>query len=696
MIQADLTGVSQHRQAEPPRLIREVRGELDWIVMTALEKDRARRYQTTNAFAEDIQHYLENEVVSARPPSRIYKFRKLVSRHKLEFAALGIVMATLIAGLSVTTWSFGKEKRARKDAEVARGEANDQRKKAEKGEQNALNEAARSQQVTEVLKDMLNDFDPVRARGRDTTAMLRQTLDRTLKRIELELTNQPTVQADLKLTLGGVYGTLGLDDKGEPLMREALAYYRKSPADFEQKTSDALATLSLLHMRQSKFEEAEQEMRESLNWETNRSAKTTMRRVVRETWLAWAISKRGRATEAEATFRKALETGQRLVGGQSEQLLDTRAGLATALTQLNKLDDAETLLRESLSIGGKKLGADHPYVANDKFRLALVLDRKGKLAEAEDLHRQCVAIRRKMLGTDHPLFDEALTALAGVLRRAREQTEAAVVYGELLEIRRKQLGDKHSRVEESVTELARVLVGSHNEVQFEQLARDFPKTWITRSEDSARRGRWSESMAAAARFLQVQPGEYRGYYHAAPLLVQTGDRTAYEELCAKITTIFVGTTNPVTADRMAKACLILPRPGADLKVVSELASSAVAAGQKGRASQCTMALAEYRQGHWEWATHWALKAAENPSPDSRAEAYAILAMAQYHSKQTETSRASLKKCTEIVQTELPKLEDGDLGRDWRGWIIAHALQSEAKRLIEGEPSPAVRATDLPR
>jgi len=90
-----------------------------------------------------------------------------------------------------------------------------------------------------------------------------------------------------------------------------------------------------------------------------------------------------------------------------------------------------------------------------------------------------------------------------------------------------------------------------------------------------------------------------------------------------------------------------------------------------------------------------MKAAENPSPSSRAEAYAILAMAQHHCKQTEAARASLKKCTEIVQTQLSKLEDGDLGRDWRGWIFAHALQSEAKRMMDGEPSSAARPANLP-
>jgi serine/threonine protein kinase len=583
MIQADLTGVSQHRRAEPLRLIRELRGDLDWIVMTALEKDRGRRYQTANAFADDLHRYIKNETVSARPPSRVYQFQKLVSRHKLGFAALGIVMVTLLAGLTSTIWSLAKEKKARSDAELARHDADDQREKAQA-------DAARSKVVTAFLTRMLSSVDPTVAAGFDT-ALLHRILDVTVEGMEQQLTNQPVVEADLKVIIGGVFGSLGVWNKQESLLKSALALYEQSPAGAEQKIADARSALTNAQLMLSKFKEAARE-------------------------------------------------------SPSPPLLPFREALAAP-------DAGEAIARHE------------------------------------------VTIRRNILGPDHPFFDPWLQTLARLLAKHGKAEEAADAYRELLELRRKHWGDEDRRVGETVAEMAKVLTVSHNEVQFEQLAKDFPKLWITRSEDLAQRGRWSESMAAAAKFLQLQPAEYRGYYHAAPLLVQIGDRAAYEELCAKITTLFAGTTNPVTADRMAKACLILPRPGADLKVASELASVAVAGGQKDRTFECTMALLEYRQGHWGEAIDWAMKAAENPSFSSRAEAHAILAMAQHHSKQTEAARVSLKKCTEIVQTQLTKLEDGDLGRDWRGWIFAHALQSEAKRMIEGEPSPAVRPANPP-
>jgi hypothetical protein len=191
--------------------------------------------------------------------------------------------------------------------------------------------------------------------------------------------------------------------------------------------------------------------------------------------------------------------------------------------------------------------------------------------------------------------------------------------------------------------------------------------------------------------VEIQPGEPEAYNLIAPLLVQSGDRAAYEQLCEKITARFAGVTNPAIAYRMAKDCLILPRPGADLKVPGELAETAVTLGRGDSGSfpyfQSCKALAEYRQGQWEGAISWARKAAESSSPYPRGEAYAILAMAQHQLKQTDDSRAALKVCTEVVQGEMPKLDDGLLGGDWRDWIVVHALLTEAENQIEGATLP---------
>jgi serine/threonine protein kinase/Flp pilus assembly protein TadD len=661
MTAANLANVSKLHGTEPPKLIREMRGELDCIVLKALEKDRALRFQTADSFAADINRYLKNETVSARPPSSFYQFRKLLSRHKVGFAVFGIVLVTLIGGLSSTTWSLAKEKRARQDA---------------------LTEAARSKAVKEVLEKMFTGVDPAVAQGRDTS-LLRDILDKTVERMGQDLTNQPAVEADLKMTIGGVYVSLELYDKAEVLLQSALAFYRKSPGA-EENVADALSALSEEHYMQGKFDEAEKESREALAVDSSLQQKESMRRVLVETRLAWVVMDSGRPAEAEPIFRQALAMGQRLAGDDSKDVTDSRSGLAMALNNLGRLPEAESLLRRTLAVDQKIHGLEHPYVANDMYRLGFVVARQHRLEEAEAIARQCVAIRRKVLGPSQPLFDQALLALAQLLGVEGKGKESAEVYRELLEVRRKRLGDDNSDVADVVAALANTLIHNQDEVQFEELARNFPKAWIPRSEDWARHGHWSEALAAASRYAELRPDDSGAYHLMAPLLAQARDFRAYEDLCARITTRFAGATDPQTADRMAKDCLILPRPGADLSVPAKLAETAVKVVQKDDGSlpyfQSCEALAEYRLGHYGGAIKWAELAAQNPFPYSQAEALAVLSMAQGKLNQAEDARRTLAKCEAVVQKQFPPPGATDLGRDWRDWIIARGLLEEARNL----------------
>src|SRR6266851_5379216 len=147
MAVADLTTVAHQRGSEPPRLIHIVRGDLDWIVMKCLEKDRTRRYETANGLALDVQRFLENEPVSARPPSRLYRFQKLVLRNRLAFVAIAGILLSLIAGLITASWLFIKQRQAWREADAARRQAEIDKKTAE-------SETAKSQRIANFLKDM--------------------------------------------------------------------------------------------------------------------------------------------------------------------------------------------------------------------------------------------------------------------------------------------------------------------------------------------------------------------------------------------------------------------------------------------------------------------------------------------------------------------------------------------------------------
>src|ERR1035438_7092908 len=138
---AEQTTVARRRQSEPPKLIRQVRGDLDWIVMKCLEKDRTRRYETANGLAVDIQRHLSNEPVVARPPSAIYQLQKAWRRNRLVFTAAALIAATLIVGIAISSWQAIQAGRARNAemkqrlaAQAAQQAEKQQRELAEKRE----------------------------------------------------------------------------------------------------------------------------------------------------------------------------------------------------------------------------------------------------------------------------------------------------------------------------------------------------------------------------------------------------------------------------------------------------------------------------------------------------------------------------------------------------------------------------------
>src|SRR5262249_43796965 len=213
-----LPNIAASRGSEPKKLAGLVQGELDWIVMKALEKDRNRRYETASDLAADIQRYLHDQPVQACPASAIYRFRKFSQRHKIGVAAAFAVAIAVLVGIAGTTTGMIWALRERKSAQT---------------------EATRSAQVAQFLKDMLQGVAPSKALGRDT-AMLREIVDNTARRIDADLKDQPEVQIEMRLILGKVYFDLQLYREMETNARRTLELARAHFARENVATADAL------------------------------------------------------------------------------------------------------------------------------------------------------------------------------------------------------------------------------------------------------------------------------------------------------------------------------------------------------------------------------------------------------------------------------------------------------------------------
>jgi WD40 repeat protein/serine/threonine protein kinase len=152
MLEGELTTTAKHRASGAPELIHLLRGDLDWIAMKALEKDRTRRYETANGLAMDIQRHLNQEPVVARPPSSLYRFQKLIQRNKLAFAAVAAVTIALVLGVVVSTWQAVRATRLEGQQSHLREAAQQAEAKAIAEERRATQEALQAKREKEAAR----------------------------------------------------------------------------------------------------------------------------------------------------------------------------------------------------------------------------------------------------------------------------------------------------------------------------------------------------------------------------------------------------------------------------------------------------------------------------------------------------------------------------------------------------------------
>ncbi|HEY3863459.1 MAG TPA: tetratricopeptide repeat protein [Verrucomicrobiae bacterium] len=447
----DLSAVARQRHAEPPRLIHLVRGDLDWIVMKAMEKDRARRYETAAALAADIQRHLGSEPVLARPPSRLYQFQKLARRNRLAFAAASAIAAALAVGIALSVWGLIREHRSRLEAEKAR-------QQAEANERKAQAESAKSREVSQFLEDMLGSIGPSVAQGRDTQ-LLREVLDNTAKRVGIGLSQQPEVEAELRYTLGEVYWELGDLENAAAMHRQALNIRRSLFGENDALTAQSMRRLGHVLWRQGHLDKAEQLARASVAVQRgfNGAGNLELARSLQD--LAAILNTKNDASGAEDALREALSTKEAVLGHDNLEVADSMHELSAYLISRHvKAAEAQKLAEVSLGIQRKLLGEGNPLVAIAALRLkAGELDAQGRTGSQEAALRELIAAQRKVFGGGHPDLAQSLNVLASVLFHEGKFAESEEARIEALSMQRKLLGGESTEVGQTLSNLGDVL-----------------------------------------------------------------------------------------------------------------------------------------------------------------------------------------------------------------------------------------------
>jgi serine/threonine protein kinase/Tfp pilus assembly protein PilF len=482
---AELTTMARHRRIEPPKLVRLIRGDLDWIVMKCLEKDRTRRYETAVSFAADLEHFLKNEPISARAPSAGYRLQKLVRRNKLVFTASAAVSLAVVSGLVVSTWMFLREREARRQ----------------------------SQQVALLLENMLRGIDPSVAQGRDTQ-LLREVLDKTVEQVAIELKNDPQVESELFNTIGEVYRAIGQSQMAEQMYRLSLSLQGKPSSAERGRVAKSLDDLAMALKDQGRLREAESVEREALRLRRDVFGPDSVEVATSLNDLGTVLRIRASLPEAEATHRQALAIQRKLFPGGNLAIAVSLNNLALTLREAGKYADAETSLREALSIEKSFLGENNAAVTLTLDSLAFVMLDRGAFSQAEELDRQALELLRKHFGQSNPndpnvatginnlgliLSEEghleeaeamcqqalemrrkipghelevaaSLDDVSQVLRKRKQLSKAEPLAREALAMRKRLLGDDHPAVAASLDDLASVL---QDEKQWVDAEKDF-------------------------------------------------------------------------------------------------------------------------------------------------------------------------------------------------------------------------------
>jgi eukaryotic-like serine/threonine-protein kinase len=488
---ATIADVAARRQIDPKRLGLLVRGELDWIVMRCLEKDRARRYATADDLARDLNRYLKQEPLEAGPPTAAYRVRKFVRRNKgkvvLATALVGMLFATSISASIGLAW-VARERTvavlAREDEAQARLLAEASEKRALEAEAAAITRAEELDQIARTQASMLSGFDPSalgsRLRGQVREAFLRaiqqggtglvdavidpEGVDRLLEqvnftdlavknlqttvfesgveRIEESLDGQPLIKAKLLTTIGESIFHLGRYGDAALLGERVVELRREAAGPEHPSTLEAIHNLGYAYRYDHRLSLAEPLWREVM--ETRLRLFGPDDHASQESIYTMGIlmGDLGRSGEAEPYLRTVIEYARSRPEAR-ELLRWAIADLGVALVRLGRFEEAEPVTLEALAMRRSDLGEDHRDTYWSLANLAHLRRAQSRYDEAESYYRAALAGRRRLLGDEHRLTLINMDALASLLESRDREAEAMPLRVEIHEAYIRTVGIQH-------------------------------------------------------------------------------------------------------------------------------------------------------------------------------------------------------------------------------------------------------------
>jgi serine/threonine protein kinase/tetratricopeptide (TPR) repeat protein len=460
-----------------------LRGDLDWIVMKCLEKNRTRRYETASGLAADIKRHLNDEPVSAGPPSAAYKLRKFVKRNRGQVIAASIVTVALVLGLVGTSagmmWALREKTKATlaADSEAAAkvaAQENEQRaitaaKAAEVAKEEEAKARKRAETINAFVTTALKASDAKSAGavgtpnapgfGGVTQAVHDMTILAAMDNAVIDINSgrfqdDPQTEAELRDTIGVILLNNGKYENAKPLLEQALAMRERLFKPDDPIVAHSLNNLAELYAIQGQYAQAEPLFTRALTIREETLGPDHLDVANSLNNLATLYQLKARYPQAQHHYTRALAIREKALAPDHPDLASSLNNLADVYRAQSQYSQAEPLYIRALAIREKVLGPDHAKVAQTMNELAILYQAQDRYEQAEPLHVRALAIREKALGPDHPNVAQSLNSLASLYESQGKYAQAEPLYVQSLAIKEKALGPDHPSLAISLNNLA--------------------------------------------------------------------------------------------------------------------------------------------------------------------------------------------------------------------------------------------------
>jgi serine/threonine protein kinase/tetratricopeptide (TPR) repeat protein len=453
---SSLASVSALRHMEPARLTKLVHGELDWIVMKALEKDRSRRYETASSLAMDVQHYLADEPVQACQPTVGYRLWKFVRRNKGPVLAVSLVLLALVGGVIGTTWGMVRAEKERSVAEANARQALAAAAAEEKAKKTALAREAETRAVLDFVENKI--FAAARPEGvggglgREIT--LGKAVEAALPFVEKSFRDQPLIEARLRYTVAKSFAYLGEAKRALGQLEVARALYSKYCDPDDPDRLHCMAFLGRTYVELGRPADAVKIHEETLALRKARLGADHADTLQSMNDLAIGYAALGRQAEALKLREETLALRRATLGPNHPDTFRSMYYLADSYFALGRLADGLKLHEETLALRKVTLSPDHRDTLWSMYSVACGYSALGRHAEALKLQEKTLAMRKAKLGPDHPETVESMEHMALVLFALGQRADALKFHEQALVLTKAKFGPGHPYTLGSMDSLA--------------------------------------------------------------------------------------------------------------------------------------------------------------------------------------------------------------------------------------------------